>query len=417
MSYIKNHNKPYFLNSTFPPTFQTGSKNVSALLVPHAGSAFVKEILDFAFDKIDISPFNKVILLTTNHSTRDNFQMDNPIQKIKLNKINGIRVDSSFFRYEHSYLSILPYLEKIGYPCSIIAVGEFSPELVRLIEADMDGALLIVNTDLLHCGPNYGIECPANPKKTNLTVIRKIISGKKIFPKEMCGFPAVRLFLEIIRRLNYQYTEYIYTSSDIQSNNRTNSVGYAGILFDKNEPNLEYYKQFQSLPKMTLESFLRRNGATEPSHKLSVFIRDVEGIFTTIYKDGKLRGCIGTFNLLGDLNETISNRTITSASKDGRFAPIKKSELPRLTYKINFLKMPVVSGINKMNVGKHGITIHFRDGQSATYLASVLPESFGIDSKKKLMDRFNNIRDSLQEKSGASTRNIDFIEIYECVEI
>ena len=417
MSYIKNHNKPYFLNATFLPNFQTGSKNVSALLVPHAGSAFVKEILDFAFDKIDISAFNKVILLTTNHSTRDNYQMDNPIQKIKLNKINGIPVDSSFFKHEHSYLSILPYLEKIGYPCSIIAVGDFSPELVQLIEDEMDRTLLIVNTDLLHCGPNYSVNCPANPKKTNLAVIRKIISGKKIFPKEMCGFPAVRLFLEIIRRRNYKYTEYIYTSSDIQSNNRTNSVGYAGILFDKNEPNLEYYKQFQSLPKMTLESFLRRNGATEPSHKLSVFIRDVEGIFTTIYKDGNLRGCIGTFNLLGDLNETIANRTITSALQDGRFAPIKKSELPRLTYKINFLKKPVVSGINKMNVGKHGITIHFKDGRSATYLASVLPESFGINSKKKLMDRFNAIRDSLQEKSSASTKNIDFIEIYECVEI
>jgi uncharacterized protein (TIGR00296 family)/AmmeMemoRadiSam system protein B len=416
MSYIKNHNKPYFLNSSFPPNFKTGSKNVSALLVPHAGSAFVKEILDFAFDKINIKSFNKVILLTTNHSTSDNYQMDNPIQRIKLNQIRGIPTSPIFFKMEHSYLSILPYLEKIGYPCSIIAVGEFSLELVQLIEADMDRALLIVNTDLLHCGPNYRVDCPTNPKKTNLDVIRKIISGKKIFPKEMCGFPAVELFLEIIRRRNYQYTEYIYTSSDIQSNNRTNSVGYAGILFDKDEPNLEYYKQFKNLPKITLESFLRRNGDA-PSSKLSVFIRDVEGIFTTIYKDGKLRGCIGTFNLLGDLNETISDRTITSASQDGRFAPIKKSELSRLTYKINFLKRPVVSGINKMKVGTHGITIHFKDGRSATYLASVLPESFGINSKKKLMDNFNTIRDSLQEKSGASTKNIDFIEIYECVEI
>jgi uncharacterized protein (TIGR00296 family) len=342
--------------------------------------------------------------------------MDNPIQKIKLNQIRGIPTSPTFFKREHSYLSILPYLEKIGYPCSIIAVGEFSPELSRIIEAEMDRALLIVNTDLLHCGPNYGVECPANPKKTNLDVIRKIISGKKIFPREMCGFPAVRLFLEIIQRKNYKYIEYIYTSSDIQSNNRTNSVGYAGILFDKNEPNLEYYKQFQSLPKMTLESFLRRNGDV-PSSKLSVFIRDVEGIFTTIYKDGKLRGCIGTFNLLGDLNETISNRTITSALQDVRFTPIKKLELPQLTYKINFLKKPVASSINKMKVGKHGITIHFKDGRSATYLASVLPESFGINSKKKLMNQFNTIRDSLQEKSGASTKNIDFIEIYECVEI
>jgi hypothetical protein len=32
-------------------------------------------------------------------------------------------------------------------------------------------------------------------------------------------------------------------------------------------------------------------------------------------------------------------------------------------------------------------------------------------------NNFNTIRDSLQEKSGASTKNIDFIEIYECVEI
>lgn len=275
--------------------------------------------------------------------------MDNPIQRIKLNQIRGIPTSPSFFKREHSYLSILPYLEKIGYPCSIIAVGDFSLELAHLIEAEMDRTLLIVNTDLLHCGPNYGVECPANPKKTNLAVIQKIISGKKIFPREMCGFPAVRLFLEIIRRRNYQYTEYIYTSSDIQSNNRTNSVGYAGILFDKDEPNLEYYKQFQYLPKITLESFFRRNGDT-PSHKLSVFIRDVEGIFTTIYKDGNLHGCIGTFNLLGDLNETIANRTITSASQDGRFSPIKKSELSRLTYKINFLKRPVESGINKMKV-------------------------------------------------------------------
>jgi len=416
MSFIKNHTKPYFLNSNFPPNFQTGSKNASALIVPHAGSAFVKEILDFAFNKIDIIPFNKVILLTTNHSTSENFQMDNAIQKIKLNQIRGIPTSPSFFKMEHSYLSILPYLEKIGYPCSIIAVGNFSIELSRIIEAEMDRALLIVNTDLLHCGPNYGVECPANPKKTNLDVILKIISGKKIFPREMCGFPAVRLFLEIIRRRNYQYTEYIYTSSDIQSNNRTNSVGYAGILFDKDEPNLEYYKQFQSLPKMTLESFLRRNGDT-PSHKLSVFIRDVEGIFTTIYKDGNLRGCIGTFNLLGDLYETIADRTIASALQDSRFAPIKKSELSRLTYKINFLKRPVVSSINKMKVGTHGITIHFKDGRSATYLASVLPESFGINSKKKLIDNFNIIRNSLQDKSGASTKNIDFIEIYECVEI
>ena len=150
----------------------------------------------------------------------------------------------------------------------------------------MESSLLIVNTDLLHCGANYGVTCPHNIKKTNLDVIRKIVEGKKIFPKEMCGFSAVKVFLEIIRHRNYKYTVYIYTSSDIQINNRSNSVGYGGILFDKNEPNLEYYKQFQNLPKITLESFLLKKDRHSP--KLSVFISEVEGIFTTIYKDGNI---------------------------------------------------------------------------------------------------------------------------------
>ena len=126
---------------------------------------------------------------------------------------------------------------------------------------------------------------------------------------------------------------------------------------------------------------------------------------------------MGTFNLLGDINQTIIDRTITSALHDRRFLHIKKSELLRLTYKLNFLKRPVVSSINKMKVGLHGITIHFRDGRSSTYLASVLPESFGINSIKKLRNNFNIVRDSLSEKAGALTKNIDFIEIYECIEI
>ena len=126
MSYIKNHNKQYFLDETYLPNFKLGRKNVSAILLPHAGSHFVKEIFDFAFNKINIKPFNKIILLTTNHYTNNNVQMDNIIKKIKLNKIDGIPIDSDFFKHEHSYLSILPYLEKIGYPCTIISVGEYN---------------------------------------------------------------------------------------------------------------------------------------------------------------------------------------------------------------------------------------------------------------------------------------------------
>jgi AMMECR1 domain-containing protein len=159
-------------------------------------------------------------------------------------------------------------------------------------------------------------------------------------------------------------------------------------------------------------------------HNPQISMRDVSGIFVTIEKDGQLRGCIGTFELIGDLLNTILDRTIQTAFNDSRFSMITKDEYESKSnpsswhYKINFLGKPFAIEPNeipsKLIVGLHGITAIFDNNRSATYLASVLPESFGV-TQENLQTKIDEIIKSLRDKAGSSSPLVG-VELYECRE-
>ena len=48
----------------------------------------------------------------------------------------------------------------------------------------------------------------------------------------------------------------------------------------------------------------------------------VNGIFVTIEKHNKLRGCIGTFDLSGNIYQKIIDYTYKAGFEDSRFKPI-----------------------------------------------------------------------------------------------
>ena len=159
------------------------------------------------------------------------------------------------------------------------------------------------------------------------------------------------------------------------------------------------------------------------------FKKNIEnyGIFITIEKHNELRGCIGTFILQKNVARAIAKYTLLSAFNDYRFKPIEKEELNYLTYKINFLDRPLeLKTINvneikdKMIFGRekgHGITIYFDNGLNATYLSSVLPDHLNIFDKESLVMNWENLVNSLKEKSSNTKEiNIKRIEIYLCRE-
>lgn len=188
------------------------------------------------------------------------------------------------------------------------------------------------------------------------------------------------------------------------------------------------------IPRLTLQYYfdnhknLNKNKILDEMEKIYEFekLNEKYGIFVTIEKNGKLRGCIGTFDLTSNLGRTIADKTLDSAFNDSRFKPIEKNELDELTYKVNFLsKSEIIYNDsdktdiqiynlikNDIIVGVHGITIYFKNS-SATFLASVLTDDFKITNFT--LDDWNTISSSLRKKANG-IGNIIKIERYKCQE-
>lgn len=99
------------------------------------------------------------------------------------------------------------------------------------------------------------------------------------------------------------------------------------------------------------------------------------GVFVTLRKFGRLRGCIGTFSPHGSLVETI-RRMAPSAARDPRFLhqPISAAELKDLSIEISILSPlePIAQPL-ELELGRHGIFIR-RGALSGCFLPDVATE-------------------------------------------
>lgn len=80
------------------------------------------------------------------------------------------------------------------------------------------------------------------------------------------------------------------------------------------------------------------------------------GAFVSLYVEGKLRGCIGTFSEEETLYHNVRSMAISAAISDTRFTPVTSAELDRLKIEISVLSpRESIDDINHIILGKHGI--------------------------------------------------------------
>jgi uncharacterized protein (TIGR00296 family) len=101
-------------------------------------------------------------------------------------------------------------------------------------------------------------------------------------------------------------------------------------------------------------------------------------VFVTLKtKDGGLRGCIGTFSS-EPLETQLPKYGVHAAFKDGRFSPVRASELDGLQCTVSVLhSFERLARFDEWEVGRHGIRIRgvFRgDPFSSTFLPKVASE-------------------------------------------
>ena len=95
------------------------------------------------------------------------------------------------------------------------------------------------------------------------------------------------------------------------------------------------------------------------------------GAFVSLYVEGKLRGCIGTFSEENPLWRNVKEMALSAATSDERFAPIGADELDRLSVEISVLSpRERVDDYRNIIPGIHGIYM-IRGSNRGTLLPQV----------------------------------------------
>jgi len=114
------------------------------------------------------------------------------------------------------------------------------------------------------------------------------------------------------------------------------------------------------LAKSAVESYIKEGKIIAvPDDLPEDFYKKRSGTFVTIEKEGRLRGCIGTYlPLRENIAEEVISNAIAAATEDYRFGPIQKEELNFLSYTVYILSEPeLVKDIKELDQKKYGIII------------------------------------------------------------
>ncbi len=132
------------------------------------------------------------------------------------------------------------------------------------------------------------------------------------------------------------------------------------------------------LARETVESYVLENTTPEvPDWATGEMKQSRAGVFVSIHKEGRLRGCIGTFLPTREniAKEIISN-AISASTRDPRFDPIGPEELKQLEINVDVLSAPEkISGMEELDVRRYGVIVSCGPRRGL-----LLPDLDGVDT-------------------------------------
>jgi uncharacterized protein len=96
----------------------------------------------------------------------------------------------------------------------------------------------------------------------------------------------------------------------------------------------------------------------------SAHLSQPRGVFTSLYKNGELRGCVGYVLPACNVYRAVAETARAAAFDDSRFPPLTREELPHLQVELSVLTPPKPILPDKVEIGRHGLLIsqHSRRG-------------------------------------------------------
>ncbi|MBI5220051.1 MAG: AmmeMemoRadiSam system protein B [Bacteroidia bacterium] len=425
--------KPEELKKMIAGFFEKGvknkSKNVVAIIAPHAGYVFSGQVAASAFNQIDENKkYKNIFIIGSSHTTSftgasvyNHGNWETPLGTVEVNMDMGskltkecdlIKAFSDVHRFEHSLEVELPFLQcKLKNPFKIVPIilgTQSENDCKKLAEALKPYLkpenLFVVSSDFSHY-PAYNdavkvdsltahaiiSNSPDQLANTLYTNSKEKIAG---LSTSLCGWTSVLTLLYMTtNNPDLAYTKIQYMNSgDIPGyGDKERVVGYVAIAVSSNSGNPstnvksdnesftltdQDKKDLLTVARRTIEEYIKKGKEPEiDAGKFSSAIKQSCGAFVTLHKKGDLRGCIGRFMATDPLYKVVVQMAVASSTEDYRFSKVTTDELSSIDIEISVLTpLKKIKSIDEFEMGKQGIYI-IKSGRSGTFLPQVAKET------------------------------------------
>lgn len=297
---------------------------------------------------------------------------------------------------DHGIMVPLYYLKKAGLDAGLVAYGIsllpfeklflFGKALRRAVENDTRRIALIASGDLSHRlipGAPAGFDPHGKvfDEKVRDALERFDVEQILNLPEDLierageCGLRPIIMLLGALHSCNVKGHIYSYEGPF--------GVGYlvAGfrILGSHNENLSNNFEEspFVQLARQSLEHYLRTGQVMAVPEPLPADMDGRAGVFVSIKKHGRLRGCIGTIEpYRKNIAEEIIYNAISAGVDDPRFMPVELEELPQLKISVDVLTQPEpVESEKDLDPKRYGVIV-----SSGRRKGLLLPDLEGIDT-------------------------------------
>ncbi len=136
--------------------------------------------------------------------------------------------------------------------------------------------------------------------------------------------------------------------------------------------------EYVRLARFSLETYVKTGRrAAMPEGLPQELLHRRAGVFVSLKKDGRLRGCIGTIGpVTGSIAAEIMRNAVSAGAEDPRFRPVEAYELPQLVYSVDVLgETQPVDSPAMLDAKRYGVIV--TNGRRRGLL---LPNLEGVDS-------------------------------------
>ncbi|MFQ6091693.1 MAG: AmmeMemoRadiSam system protein B [bacterium] len=394
-----------------------------ALICPHAGYRYSGQVAAYSYKLLAGKKTETVVLIGPSHrypfkgfSVYDKGGYQTPLGLVPINVelASALIKSNELIKFipqahlaEHSIEIQLPFLQHmltsfdfvpvvVGPYSSIEDCQIFSNALVELISS-RENTIIVASSDMSHYPPYeeaVRVDREMLSAVESFDLMRVVDTDAKMLKQNIpnlsctfCGFNPVVVTLMAAKRLGANEVKVLKyaNSGDRPGGDKNRVVGYGAVaIYRKDEigSKLEFEPLGQEAQQVVLrmareaiETYLSTGGLPEYKPELPV-LNEKRGVFVTITKHGRLRGCIGYHGNDVPLYKLVPDRAIAAAVKDSRFPPLSPNELDEIKIKVSVYLTNVyrIKGLDEFELGKQGIILR-KGGRGATYLPEVPVEA------------------------------------------